>query len=73
MNFADMLFDADATLQGLRPWVECESPTWDAAAVDRMLDLAARDMAIAGARIERMAGRTRRLWRLSTAWLSAAA
>ena len=26
-------FDADRMLRGLRPWVECESPTWDAAAV----------------------------------------
>jgi glutamate carboxypeptidase len=37
--------------------VESESPTWDAAPVDRMLDLAARDMAIAGATIERIAWR----------------
>jgi glutamate carboxypeptidase len=50
-------FDTDAMLAGLRPWVECESPTFDAAAVERMLDLAARDMVIAGARIERIAGR----------------
>jgi glutamate carboxypeptidase len=57
VNFAGLPFETDAMLQGLRPWVECESPTWDAAAVDRMLDLAARDMAIAGARIERIAGR----------------
>jgi glutamate carboxypeptidase len=37
--------------------VECESPTFDASAVNRMLDLAARDMAIMGASIERIAGR----------------
>src|SRR6202040_2226063 len=37
--------------------VECESPTWDASAVERMLDIAARDMAIMGASIERIAGR----------------
>ena len=37
--------------------MECESLTWDAAAVDRMLDLAARDVVIAGATIERIAGR----------------
>ena len=37
--------------------MECESLTWDAAAVDRMLDLAARDAVIAGATIERIAGR----------------
>lgn len=50
-------FNADAMLAGLRPWIECESPTFDAAAVERMLDLAARDLVVAGARIERIAGR----------------
>jgi len=50
-------FDADAMLDGLRVWVECESPTWDAAAVNRMLDMASRDLVIAGGRIERIAGR----------------
>lgn len=57
MNPANLPFDSEAMLAGLRPWVECESPTWNAAAVDRMLDLAARDMAICGATIERIAGR----------------
>jgi glutamate carboxypeptidase len=57
MNPANLPFDSEAMLQGLRVWVECESPTWDAAAVDRMLDIAARDMAIMGASIERIAGR----------------
>ena len=50
-------FDADAMLAGLRPWVECESPTWDAAAVNRCMDLAAREIAIMGARLERIDGR----------------
>jgi glutamate carboxypeptidase len=57
MNPANLPFDSDAMLAGLRTWVECESPTWDAAAVERMLDIAARDMAIMGASIERIAGR----------------
>lgn len=57
MNPADLPFDVEAMLQGLRGWVECESPTWDVAAVERMLDLAARDMALSGATIERIAGR----------------
>ncbi|WP_315798312.1 MULTISPECIES: M20/M25/M40 family metallo-hydrolase [unclassified Bradyrhizobium] len=57
MNPAHLPFDTEIMLQGLRGWVECESPTWDAAAVERMLDLAARDMAILGATIERIAGR----------------
>ncbi len=33
-------FDADAMLDGLRTWIECESPTYDAAAVNRMMDIA---------------------------------
>src|SRR5436189_1348014 len=57
MNPANLPFDSEAMLQGLRSWVECESPTWDAGAVERMLDLAAREMAIMGATIERIAGR----------------
>lgn len=52
----DLPFDADEMLAGLKVWVECESPTWEAAAVDRMLDLAARDLAAMGARIERIPG-----------------
>jgi glutamate carboxypeptidase len=50
-------FDSDAMLDGLRAWVMCESPTFDAAAVNRMMDMASRDLVIAGARIERIAGR----------------
>ncbi len=50
-------FDSDSMLEGLRAWVECESPTWDAAGVNRMMDVASRDLVIAGARTERIAGR----------------
>lgn len=57
MNPADMPFDADTMLDGLRTWIECESPTYDASAVNRMMDLASRDLIVAGARIERVAGR----------------
>jgi len=57
VNPAELPFDADAMLDGLRIWVECESPTYDAAAVNRMMDIASRDLVIAGARIERVAGR----------------
>ena len=53
----DLPFDAEAMLPGLRTWVECESPTYDAAAVARMMDLAARDLALLGARIETIPGR----------------
>jgi glutamate carboxypeptidase len=50
-------FDTPKMLDGLRRWVECESPTFDAAAVNRMMELAARDLALLGARIERIPGR----------------
>ena len=57
MDPNELPFDSDVMLDGLRIWVECESPTWDAAAVNRMLDMASRDLVIAGARIERIIGR----------------
>jgi glutamate carboxypeptidase len=57
MNPKDLPFDADAMLDGLRPWVECESPTFDAGAVNRMMDIGTRDLALMGARIERIPGR----------------
>lgn len=44
-------------LAGLRPWVETESPTEDPAAVNRMMDLAERDLLAAGAAVERIPGR----------------
>jgi glutamate carboxypeptidase len=57
LNTAELPFEADAMLEGLRTWIECESPTWDATAVNRMMDIATRELIIAGARIERVAGR----------------
>ncbi len=57
MKIADLPFDADAMLAGLRPWIECESPTFDAAAVNRMMDVASRDLALMGALVERVPGR----------------
>jgi glutamate carboxypeptidase len=56
VNPVDLPFDLDTMLAGLRPWVECESPTWDAAAVNRMMDLVTRDLALMGASIERIPG-----------------
>ena len=50
-------FREDAILAGLTQWAACESPTWDAAAVNRMMDLAGRELALMGARIERIPGR----------------
>ncbi|TDR89193.1 M20/M25/M40 family metallo-hydrolase [Enterovirga rhinocerotis] len=57
MNPTSLPFDADDMLAGLRTWVECESPTFDAAAVNRMMALAARDLAVAGASVETIPGR----------------
>lgn len=50
-------FDREAMLARLREWAECESPTHDAAAVERMMDLAARDLALMGASVDRIPGR----------------
>jgi len=56
MNPLNLPFDAEAMLAGLKPWVECESPSYDASAVNRMMDLAAYELA-AGAMVERIPGR----------------
>ncbi|MFN3276572.1 MAG: M20/M25/M40 family metallo-hydrolase [Paracoccus sp. (in: a-proteobacteria)] len=52
MSALNLPFDAGQMLAGLRPWVECESPTWDAGAVSRMMDLAARDLSAIGAHVD---------------------
>ena len=57
MNPAERPFDAEVMLEGLRVWVECESPTYDPASVNRMMDIASRELVIAGARVERVPGR----------------
>jgi glutamate carboxypeptidase len=57
MDLTALPFDSDEMLRGLRPWIECESPTWERRAVNRMMGLAARDLAVMGARIEPIAGR----------------
>lgn len=57
MDLTQLPFDADQMLAALRPWVECESPTHDAAAVNRIMDLASRDLAVMGATVERIPGR----------------
>ncbi|MGJ8544753.1 MAG: M20/M25/M40 family metallo-hydrolase [Sulfitobacter sp.] len=50
-------FDTDEMITGLRPWIETESPTFDAAAVNRMMDLVQHELAALGARVERIPGR----------------
>jgi len=57
MDIAKLPFDTETMLAGLRPWVEIESPTFDAARVNAMLDHVARECALSGAAIERIAGR----------------
>lgn len=57
MQPSDLPFDEAAILDGISKWALCESPTWDAAAVGRMMDLAARDLVLMGATVERIAGR----------------
>ncbi|SDY78688.1 M20/M25/M40 family metallo-hydrolase [Citreimonas salinaria] len=53
----DLPFDTDEMLAGLRPWIETESPTFDAAAVNRMMDLVQHELAALGAITERIPGR----------------
>lgn len=45
MTLTDNEFDADATLEGARSWIECESPTYDGKSVDRMMAQAIRALA----------------------------
>ena len=57
MSAHELPFDLDDMIARLRPWIETESPTFDADAVNRMVDAAAYDFAAAGARIEFIPGR----------------
>jgi len=57
MDITKLPFDTDTMLAGLRPWVECESPTFDASRVNAMLDLVSGECADSGATVERIAGR----------------
>jgi glutamate carboxypeptidase len=50
-------FDPEEILAGIREWIEIESPSTDAGAVNRMVDRVEGDMRRLGARIERLAGR----------------
>ena len=54
MDVTKLDFDADAMLSGLQRWVLCESPTYDHIAVNRMQDIAAHDLAVMGAHVERI-------------------
>ncbi len=48
---------SERILEGLRDWVETESPTDDAAAVNRLMDKAERALRAAGAAVTRIPGR----------------
>ncbi len=49
--------DSDEILAGIRAWVEIESPTTDAASVNRMADKVIADYAAIGAKVQRIPGR----------------
>ena len=46
-----------ALLEGIRGWVEIETPTYDAAGVNKLMSLVASQFAATGARVERIPGR----------------
>ncbi len=50
-------FDAEEILDAILDWVRVESPTYDADAVNRMMDVAEAEMRALGAAIEREPGR----------------
>ena len=49
--------DATEILEGIRTWVEIETPSTDGAAVNVLVDKVCRDLAAVGARVERVPGR----------------
>lgn len=57
MSTHQLPFILDDMIARLRPWIETESPTFDASAVNRMVEVAAYDFAAAGATIEFIPGR----------------
>jgi glutamate carboxypeptidase len=52
MDLKNLPLDIDDMLAGLKRWVECESPTYDAVAVSRMVSLASDDIRAQGASVE---------------------
>ena len=53
---ADLPFETAAMMASLRRWVECESPSYDAAAVGRMAVLAADEIRALGGEVEILPG-----------------
>lgn len=56
MDLKSLPLDTDAMLAGLQRWVECESPTYDPAAVSRMVALASADIRTQGGSVEHIPG-----------------
>ncbi len=52
--------DAMEILEGIRPWVEVESPTTEPDAVNRLVDLVEGDFETTGLQVERIPGRNQR-------------
>lgn len=57
MNTSELPFDTEKMIAGLRLWVEAESPSYDPVAVNKVIDLAAYDLASVGATLQRIPGR----------------
>ena len=56
MTIYENVFDAEELAAGIAAWASIESPSFDAAAVNRMMDVAARTMAGLGAAVDRIPG-----------------
>jgi len=57
IDLNDLPFDAERILDGLRSWIECESPSHDIAAVNAMMNLAQTELFMMGAEITRIPGK----------------
>lgn len=56
MDLNALPFDGQSMLARLRPWIECESPTWNASAVTAAIALACTDAAAAGGAVDHIPG-----------------
>ena len=56
MSYFQQVFDAEEIADGIAEWASIESPSFDTAAVNRMMDHVERTMSAMGAAIERTPG-----------------
>lgn len=56
-SYTNLPFEIEQMVAGLRLWVETESPSYNPSAVNKVVDLAAYDLASIGASLERVPGR----------------